>query len=90
MSGEVKQWCDRHWQPYRERKANGVLATVLVMQAIIDDERFMAEARAMYGRPGPVPTDVMNTILARHSPVCCYLGDDRMAAIFVEAGGTPS
>jgi hypothetical protein len=84
-----RQWCEEHWQPYRERQGNGLLATVLVMQATLDDQAFMLEARTMYGRPGTIPTDVMNTVLVRHSPICCYLGDARMAAILEESQRPP-
>lgn len=81
----TKQWCEAHWQPYRESKGNGLLATVLLMQATLEDPAFMLEARTMYGRPGRVPTDVMNTVLTRHSPICCYLGDEKLAAILEQS-----
>jgi len=82
----VPAWCRSHWEPYREGRANGVLATALLAQAMVENAAFMLEARVLYGRPtGPVPTDVMNTVLKRHAPMCCYLGQVVVDGILREA-----
>src|ERR1041384_3033902 len=81
------QWCSDHWnRVLADRTINGVMATLLLMQAFLDSAAIMLEARTMYGRQeGRIPTDVMNTVLDRHAPLCCWLGEEEFSVLIGQA-----
>lgn len=76
------QWCRRHWAPCPALGANGLLASVMLIQAF---------AEASEGGSA----DVMNAQMDAMSPLCCMLGDDLMYDIWgqcppaAEAGEQP-
>jgi hypothetical protein len=67
-------WCPRHWLPCPVDGRNGLLATVRIMQLAVEQ----------------MPTDVaqggptaMNSWMANQTrPLCCRLGDARMAELW--------
>jgi hypothetical protein len=63
-----EQWCRRHWAPCPALGANGILASMMLMQIFVDDIM----------PPGLTSVDDQNAALAEASPVCCRLGDERM------------
>ena len=85
MSDEIKQWCDRHWQPYRDMRGNGLLASVLLMQALIDHRPAMDEAGLIQAMDRVSTEAALNLVMQRHQPICCWLGDELMDRIFAEA-----
>lgn len=62
------QWCRRHWAPCPAFGANGIGAAMEMMQV------FVSEIKP----PGASSPSALNRELAKASPVCCYLGDERM------------
>lgn len=63
-------WCDRHWAPYRENRASGLVATVLLMQAALRQD-------APFARQGAA--------LVALRPICCHLGEAELDRIFQAA-----
>lgn len=72
-------WCARHWLPYRTNQGNGVMASILIVDALVHYPAFKAEVGAADGVQ--VDTAKLNAALERHSPICCYLGDAVMETI---------
>ena len=75
-------WCPRHLKPYRDRWPSGVddAMAVLVYKAMSDprvvdfcgvDEDGQADAR------------MLGAALDEFSPLCCLIGDDAMAQIYL-------
>jgi hypothetical protein len=68
------QWCMKHWAVIRDGDYNGIIASMLIMQAFIDssyvaeltDHSAQAMQRAMEGK----------------APLCCWLGEEKMAEIY--------
>jgi hypothetical protein len=69
------QWCARHWAPCPVLHANGIQATLLVMEQFL--ERVLAPA-------GITPSDfeAANVKLAETGRLCCWLGDEEMYRIW--------
>jgi hypothetical protein len=74
-AGKIPQWCWRHWAPCPELHANGILASVMVMQRFVD-------ANAVTPLGAKRTTAEMNAKLRELSPVCCVLGDEVMYEIW--------
>lgn len=78
----AKQWCERHWAVIRDDESiNGIHASILLMQAFINKPGVAEEAGGK--------AEKLNEIMGRHSPVCCWLGEDAMQAIYAEAKMPP-
>ena len=75
-------WCERHWQPYRERRGNGVQAAILLTQALVNDEAFMRRCGWNPDTGARADTDRMNAEMEKLKPICDYLGDAKMDEIF--------
>ena len=81
MGGEAmkgySQWCDKHWEPFKNgslaRTHNGILSTILLITALFEDKTFVIYV----GKK----TELINTKMREISPLCCYLGDEKMAQI---------
>lgn len=81
-------WCARHLEPFRADWPGGAgVAMVLLFDAMVSDEAFTA--RLPRNAEGQLMTESLNAALREHSPLCCWLGDERMAAIYAEVGKTP-
>lgn len=75
-------WCARHWQPYVERLGNGLGASVLVQQRLLDSPRFMDPLRKYGSKPS---ARLLNNRVRDIGAACCFLGDDACAEILVMA-----
>src|SRR3990172_2861080 len=80
-AGEIHRWCDRHWEPYRSGKHNGLLATMLVVQMVLGDERFMRACGWDPENNRSAKVDNINVQMDLCSPLCCFLGDEMMGKI---------
>ena len=86
--GDSYQWCERHWKPYKDEEANGIVSTMMVM------EKFTTHPDAMIfcgydGGDNLADTDKLNEALVHFAPVCCMLGDEVMDQILEEAKKAP-
>lgn len=68
--GESEQWCARHWAPCPVLGANGVGATMELIQVFLEE---VAAAG---------PPEALNAQLQAIGHVCCTLGDERMYDIW--------
>lgn len=74
-------WCEKHWSPYRLGYGYGLAATLLIIQACLNNAEFMAEA-GWDPQTGTLATiDGVNQAITNHNPTCCYLGDHAMDLI---------
>ena len=79
------QWCARHWAPCPGFGANGILATIMVMQRAVTDLIFAEAVEA-----GP---EAMNQAMHDAGRLCCSLGDEVMYEIWGQcppSGPAPS
>ena len=90
------QWCDRHWQPYQEGRASGIVASVLLMQYTVNDERFMrkcgydpAEGKLADASPKSM-NQAIDEVTEEYGGLCCFLGDAKMDEILHKAMRTPA
>ena len=67
-------WCPRHWAPCPVEGRNGLVASLLVTQELQREAPSNLNSAA-----------AINRWAEKHSPVCCYLGDERMSAIWEQA-----
>lgn len=67
-----EQWCARHWAPCPVLHANGIGASIELMQV------FVNEIKPAWAK-SPAAA---NRELAKVSPLCCHLGDERMYEIW--------
>lgn len=81
-------WCDRHLEPFREDWPSGAgVAMLRLFDAVVQDERIAAAAPK--NAKGEPKTESLNAVLLEHSPLCCFIGDERMKAIYEETGKEP-
>lgn len=80
-----QNWCDRHWQPYREGKAPGIVATMLLFQHFVDSEDVQRKCGWNPETGQMASTERLQQVSQELSPICCYLGDTVMDQIFLEA-----
>ncbi len=82
---EMTQWCDRHWQPFREGSedgtVNGLAGTIFLMQALLMVQEF-ADLCGRDAKP-----ERMNQVMVDISPICCWMGDKAMAVVLAWAMG---
>ncbi|MGH3189998.1 MAG: hypothetical protein ACRDOL_22585 [Streptosporangiaceae bacterium] len=69
---EDAPWCPRHWAPCPLLGANGIGAHLELTKIWVDELR----------PKGSYSAAAMNRHLAKASPLCCTLGDDRMYEIW--------
>jgi hypothetical protein len=77
------QWCERHWSPVRLGQSglgpavNGIALSMSVTQEILVE----------VSRRGGEPNDPVrcNAIIQELSPLCCFLGDEKMQALTLAA-----
>lgn len=77
----VMTWCPRHWAPVRDgvlaETHNGVYASYLLFERFAKDPRIQ-EAMANPQHAYIQDFSRLNSLVAQHAPLCCYLGDDAM------------
>jgi hypothetical protein len=81
-------WCPRHLEPFREDWPGGAgAAMVKLFEAAVRDERIVAACPK--DSAGLAMTEALDAVLREHSPLCCFIGDDAMAAIYAEVDREP-
>lgn len=90
-----EQWCEFHWAPYRDPSVNGIVGATSLMQAILDDERFMKDVQKRV-KKGMERNAAAQAVMDHwvqnvyRKPMCCILGDAVMDRILRTArGGAP-
>jgi hypothetical protein len=82
-----RDFCDRHREPLRERWPAGAgIAIVLLFDAFASDPRTIAMAPM---KDGVADADALPRLVAECSPLCCFVGDEIMNEIMVEALANP-
>jgi len=83
----MKQWCEHHWALIRDAqpRANGLHAALLLSQRALVDERFMRAAGWNPETGALADADRINEIMAKFSPICCFVGDEAVSQIVAEA-----
>jgi hypothetical protein len=85
----MSPWCERHWAVVRNDKSiNGVAAAILLMQRMVDDEKFMTEARR--GENRRTTEAEIEAHLKKVGPFCCYLGEESMKMLYDAARPRPT
>lgn len=69
-----EQWCARHWAPCPVFGANGIGASIELMLIFAEE----------ICPPYAVSAASRNRELAKVSPLCCHLGDERMYEIWAQ------
>lgn len=67
-----EQWCARHWAPCPLMGANGIGATIEVMQIFLDEVK----------PKNLVAPNAVNRYMQQVGRLCCTLGDERMYEIW--------
>lgn len=81
-------WCARHLEPLRAGwPAGAARAMVALFESVIADPEFVA--RMPKNPEGLAKTEALDGVLREHSPLCCWLGDERLARVYTAAGVTP-
>jgi hypothetical protein len=66
------QWCPRHWAPCPLLGANGIGASTEIIQIFLNE----------IAPPNARSPDAMNREMAKASPLCCRLGDERVYSLW--------
>lgn len=78
-------WCARHLEPFRARWPEGAgVAMVKLFELAVADDRLID--RAPKDADGKAKTSSIDALLREHAPLCCWLGDERMAEVYAAAG----
>lgn len=81
-------WCARHLEPFRSDWPGGAgVAMMRLFDAAVADERIVAAVPKAAGGKGR--TEALDGVLLEFSPLCCFLGDERMEPIYREVGKEP-
>lgn len=81
-------WCARHLEPFRADWPGGAgVAMVRLAEAAFADERIVAAAPK--DADGLAKAEGLNAVLREHSPLCCFIGEERLAVIYAEVGKEP-
>ena len=85
--GGTVQWCNLHWAQMipliQANTHSGVGASIELMRAWI--ERRTADGTL----PPPSQAAQLNRLMAKDSPICCWLGDEALAACVAKARVRP-
>lgn len=72
------QWCAEHWAPYARGEANGIFASLALMQEFLDSP--------IYGELTDKSAASLNRVMFDGDKrLCCRLGETVMARIFDQA-----
>jgi len=75
-------WCEKHWKVILDEKLNGVAASLSVVNEVLADERFMRMCGWDPKTGARADVKLINEAKAKHSPLCCFLGDGKMKVIY--------
>lgn len=80
------QWCEKHWAVVRDdRSINGLLAAVLLMEYLLEDDAFMRRCGYDPQTGAKAQPERINAEMAKIGPICCYLGEERMQQLYRQA-----
>ena len=78
-------WCPRHLEPFRARWPRGAgVAMLELFGAWVADPRVAEMAPITAG--GKRDAGALDAIALETSPLCCFVGDEAMAALYRRAG----
>lgn len=82
-------FCARHLEPFRKEWPRGYAVLLArLLYVVTSDDRFYADMPK--DRNGLAEVDAISGRLVKHSPLCCFLGDDIFGALTRDAlDGTP-
>lgn len=81
-------WCAHHLEPFRPRWPLGAgVAMVKLVEIVLADERIVAAAPK--DAAGKALTKALNALVLEHSPLCCFVGEEKMAIVYREANVDP-
>lgn len=81
-------WCAKHLEPFRDGWPSGAgVAMMRLLEAALDDERIVGAAPKDV--EGKAKTESLDAVLREFSPLCCFVGDERMRNIYEEVGKEP-
>jgi hypothetical protein len=83
----ANSWCEAHWRRVVEDPgANSVFCSFRVITRLLELDRFYDLAYPD-GRPEVGQSDIrrINAALAKITPLCCWLGDEEIGMMLVEA-----
>lgn len=84
----TRDWCSRHLGPFRAEWPKGAaLGMLKLFEALLADEGFIALAPK--DADGISSTKSIEPIISEIAPICCWLGDEKMAAVYEAAGVGP-
>lgn len=72
-------WCERHWQPYFEGRANGLRATQLLTAAYFNSLNAICPDEASFGKH-------VESLVATKTPICCLLEEQDHDELVINAG----
>lgn len=81
-------WCPRHLEPFRIGWPGGAgVAMVRLAEAALSDERIAAAAP--HTADGQAKAESLDAVLLEYSPLCCFVGEEKMQVIYAEVGKRP-
>ncbi len=75
-------WCDKHWKPYSTGKLNGILASIRLQGALLENKPF--QEMCGHDADPEVLNKSLEKIIEKHGAVCCYLGEALLESILAE------
>lgn len=78
------QWCHRHWQTVIDRDLNGIMLALRVFQTFVENDQILREAGYDPETETKADGEKLNALIETHSPVCCFLGDEKMEELYKE------
>lgn len=81
-----KHWCARHLLPFKKDwPAGAPTAMIRLFQAVVEDPRFQRACGRDDGSGAVGQVSRINPLLSEFAPLCCFVGDEIMAAITTDA-----
>ena len=81
-------WCTKHLEPFREEWPGGAgVAMIHLFEAAVSDERIVAAVPR--SADGSAKAESLDAVLLEYSPLCCFIGDERMRTIYAGVGKEP-
>lgn len=78
-----EQWCELHWLPIRDdARYNGIAAAIALIEQVMNDHRFMRMCGGDPETGKPADLAMANAKLAEIAPLCCWIGEERMAEVY--------
>jgi hypothetical protein len=77
-------WCPGHMEPLRARWPTGAaIAMMALLEHVLEDDRISA---ACPQHDGLADAHALNAVLLEFAPLCCLVGDEAMADVYLKAG----